>query len=138
VESKFTNSPFIEQVVALGHGRKFMSALIVPAYDYILLLLKEKGFEYDESLVKYAVISSINTCVEVGPEVAGHAMVQELVQKEVDSVNRQLEEYETVKKFVIVPRKFTEMTGELTATLKIKPRVVFENFAKEIEEMYKE
>lgn len=138
IEAKFSNSSIIEQIVVIGHGRKFMSALVVPAYDLVLYLLREKGVAVDETKIKYAEINGITTCIEVGPDVAGHPMVVEMVQQEVDRVNRELEDFESLKRITILPRKLTEMNGELTPTLKIKNRVVFANFAREIEEMYRE
>lgn len=138
VEAKFTNSAIVEQVVALGHGRKFISALIVPAYDYVLYLLKEKGVKIDESKLEYANINGMDTCVKVGDDVASNPLLWEMVEQEVEKANRELEDYETIKQFKILPRKLTEFTGELTPTLKIKTRIVVANFANEIEDMYKE
>jgi long-chain acyl-CoA synthetase len=137
IESKFTNSPVVEQVVVVGDSRKYISALIVPAYDYILYVFKDKGIAVDESQLAYDNINGIDTCISVGADVAEHPLLRELVDKEVERVNRQLDGFETVKRFYILPRKLTEATGELTPTLKIKNRVVFANFADEIEMLYR-
>ncbi|MGE5397353.1 MAG: AMP-dependent synthetase/ligase [Chitinophagales bacterium] len=136
IETRFTGSPVVEQVVTVGDGRKFVTALIVPAYDYIIYIMKERQIPVDESQLVYANLNGIDTCVQVGPDVASHPLTYDLVQKEVQKVNEQLADFETIKKFAILPRKFTEITGELTPTLKIKNRVVFANFQKEIEELY--
>ena len=61
---------------------------------------------------------------------------QELVQEIVDDVNRDRVRVEQVKKFVILPRDFTQEDGELTPTLKLRRRVVQEHFADEIERLY--
>lgn len=136
IEAKFTGSPLIEQIIAFGHGRKFMAALIVPAYDYVLYLLREKGMAFDESKIKYAVINGLNTCVEVGEDVSSSQMLHDMIQQEVEHANRELEEYETIKRFAILPRKLTEATGEMTPTLKIKAKVVINNFADIVERLY--
>jgi len=136
IESKFTGSMFVEQVVIIGNNRKYISALIVPAFDYLLYLLKEKGFEVDVSSLEYANINGMETCVKVGPEVISHPMVKELIEAEVERVNSLLEDYEKIKRYVILPRKFTEASGEMTPTLKIKNRVVVENLAAEVEALY--
>ncbi|HEY1368768.1 MAG TPA: long-chain fatty acid--CoA ligase [Gaiellaceae bacterium] len=60
----------------------------------------------------------------------------ELVQEAVDGVNRDLARAEQIKRFVVLPRDFTQEDGELTATLKLKRRVVNEHFAAEIEQLY--
>lgn len=136
IESKFTGSLFVEQMVIVGNNRKYIGALIVPAFDYLLYLLKEKGFEVDETGLEYANINGMETCVKVGPEVINHLMVKELIDAEVNRVNSLLEDYEQIKRYVILPRKFTEASGEMTPTLKIKNRVVLENFAEEVESIY--
>ncbi|HEY3541194.1 MAG TPA: long-chain fatty acid--CoA ligase [Gaiellaceae bacterium] len=61
---------------------------------------------------------------------------QELVQEIVDDVNRERVRVEQIKKFVILPRDFTQEDGELTPTLKLRRRVVQEHFAGEIEQLY--
>lgn len=58
------------------------------------------------------------------------------MQEIVDGVNKTLARVETVKRFAILPRSFTVEHGELTPTLKVKRKVVNENFAAEIEAMY--
>jgi long-chain acyl-CoA synthetase len=58
------------------------------------------------------------------------------VQGIVDDVNRDRVRVEQIKKFVILPRDFTQEDGELTPTLKLRRRVVQEHFADEIERLY--
>lgn len=136
IESKFTGSPVIEQVLVVGNNRKFIGALLVPAFDYIIYLLKANGVEIDESKLEYANINGMVTCVRVGEDVINQPMLKELIENEVRRINEQLEDYERIKRYAILPRKFTEATGELTPTLKIKNRVVLENFAAEVEGLY--
>jgi long-chain acyl-CoA synthetase len=61
---------------------------------------------------------------------------QELVQEIVDDVNRDRVRVEQIKRFVILPRDFSQEEGELTPTLKLRRRVVHEHFAGEIETLY--
>lgn len=60
------------------------------------------------------------------------------MQRVVNEVNGRLAQVATIKKFTILPRRLTIEDGELTPTLKIKRRIVNENFAREIEAMYAE
>lgn len=136
IESKFTGSPIIEQLLVVGSDRKYIGALLVPAFDYVLYLLREKGVQIDESKLEYAEINSMMTCVKVGEEVIQHPLLKEMVDAEVQRVNQQLEDYERIKRYAILPRKFTEATGEMTPTLKIKNSVVLKNFAEEVEGLY--
>lgn len=136
IESRFTGNPIIEQVVIAGDGRKYITALLAPAYDYILYLFSQKGIEVDQTKLEYANINGINTCIQVGADVARHPLLQELVKQEIDKVNAGLDDFETIKRFYILPRKLTEASGEMTPTLKIKNRVVFTNFNHELEDLY--
>jgi long-chain acyl-CoA synthetase len=61
---------------------------------------------------------------------------QALVQELVDDVNRDRVRVEQIKRFVILPRDFTQEEGELTPTLKVRRRMVHEHFADEIEALY--
>jgi long-chain acyl-CoA synthetase len=61
---------------------------------------------------------------------------QELVQKLVDDVNRDRTRVEQIKRFVILPRDFSQEEGEVTPTLKLRRKVIHEHFADEIERLY--
>ena len=62
--------------------------------------------------------------------------VREALQADVDALNAQLNKWETIKKFAVLPRDLSEEHGELTASLKVKRKVVSDNFAGLIEAMY--
>ncbi|HEX3238212.1 MAG TPA: long-chain fatty acid--CoA ligase [Gaiellaceae bacterium] len=61
---------------------------------------------------------------------------QQLVQELVDDVNRDRTRVEQIKRFVILPRDFSQDEGEVTPTLKLRRRVIHEHFAAEIEQLY--
>jgi long-chain acyl-CoA synthetase len=61
---------------------------------------------------------------------------RELVQEAVDQVNKDRVRVEQIKRFVILPRDFTQEDGEVTPTLKLRRKVVHEHFADEIEALY--
>jgi long-chain acyl-CoA synthetase len=61
---------------------------------------------------------------------------EELVQELVDGVNRDRTRVEQIKRFVILPRDFSQEEGEVTPTLKLRRRVIHEHFADEIERLY--
>ena len=62
--------------------------------------------------------------------------VRASLQASVDQLNSQLNRWETIKKFTVLDRDLSEEDGELTASLKVKRKVVEEHFADKIEEMY--
>jgi long-chain acyl-CoA synthetase len=59
-----------------------------------------------------------------------------LVQELVDEVNRDRTRVEQIKRFVILPRDFSQEDGEVTPTLKLRRAVIHEHFAAEIEQLY--
>jgi long-chain acyl-CoA synthetase len=61
---------------------------------------------------------------------------QELAQELVDEVNRDRTRVEQIKRFVILPRDFSQEEGEVTPTLKLRRNVIHEHFADEIEQLY--
>jgi long-chain acyl-CoA synthetase len=66
-----------------------------------------------------------------------HPVLIEHLQKEIDEkVNKLFARVEHVRNFRVLPRDFTIEDGELTPTLKIKRRIINENFSNQIEEMY--
>lgn len=63
--------------------------------------------------------------------------IVELIDSEVQEINKTLSHVETIKKFTIVPKKLYEEDGEVTPTMKVKRRHINENFADLIKAMYK-
>jgi long-chain acyl-CoA synthetase len=61
---------------------------------------------------------------------------QQLAQELVEAVNRDRTRVEQIKRFVILPRDFTQEEGEVTPTLKLRRKVIHEHFAHEIEKLY--
>jgi long-chain acyl-CoA synthetase len=120
IENKMKESVFIEQMIVVGNGRKFVSALIVPALPHVRKYLEEKGMKTpttNEELVRI-------------PEVV------DLVQKQVEKYNQLFGHVEQVKKFALLPHEWTIDTGELTPSIKIKRKVIEQKFAGEIDKMY--
>lgn len=136
VELKFAKNPLVEQLVIIGDNRKYISAFVVPMYDAIVRSFTEKGIAFDESKLVYATVNGMTTCIEVGDDLASHPTLYALMDEAVQAVNEELADFEAIKRFKILPRKFTEERGELTPTLKIKTRVVFANYPDELEELY--
>ncbi|SHF62486.1 long-chain acyl-CoA synthetase [Fodinibius roseus] len=119
IENLLIESGFIEQAMVVGYKRKFCSALIVPNYENVKKRLKGRGQSVSE-------------------EPAKDPQVRELLQEEVDKVNRNLSPWETVKKFVVLAEPFSMESGELTPTMKVKRSKVKEHYEEEIDSMYEE
>ncbi len=119
IEKEVENARHIEQVLLIGEKRNFISALIVPDF---------------ENLIMFAKANKLNT--EQPEELIKEQAVIDLIQKEVDGRQKHVSNYEKIRKFTLLPEAFTIESGLLTPTMKIKRKVVMEEFADLIEAMY--
>ncbi|HZH67771.1 MAG TPA: long-chain fatty acid--CoA ligase [Chitinophagales bacterium] len=119
IEGMYRESFFIEQIMVVGEGKKFVSALIVPAFPALHDWAKTKGIKFkdNEDLIQK-------------PEVIDY------YQGILDELNPGLSHVEQIKKFVLLPNEWTVETKELTPTLKIKRKVIAEKYSAEINEIY--
>lgn len=121
IESLLSGDKYIEQLTIIGSERKYVTALVVPAAIAFEELMKEMGLEKIKK--EYQVKEK---------------SVIAFYQQRINELQKDLSPYEQVKKIVLLPAEFTIQTGELTPSLKIKRRVVAEQFKVEIENMYTE
>ncbi|HEY9162930.1 MAG TPA: long-chain fatty acid--CoA ligase [Desulfomonilia bacterium] len=119
IEVSLIARPYIDQVCLVGDNRKFISALIIPDYRALEKFARGKNIPYN----------SIQELVNL-PE------IESLIQKEIDFVNARLARFEQIRTFRILANPFDISTGELTPTMKVKRRVVYEKFKSDIEKMY--
>jgi long-chain acyl-CoA synthetase len=118
LELALTDLPLIGQAVVIGDRRKFLSAL---------LTLDETG------AAAFAASNGISVS-----ELPTHGDCIAEIQKGVDSVNSQFAQVEHIRKFTLLPSQFSMEAGELTPTMKIKRRIVNENYIAQIDAMYGE
>lgn len=119
IEDTIRGHRLVGQAVLIGEARKFVSALIAVDEAELEAWAKENGHA-DKS----------------PEEVVQDPALQAEIQFAVDEANAQVSQAEGVKKFTVLPHDFTEESGELTATLKVKRHVVNEHYAEQIEAMY--
>ena len=123
IENKLKTSRFIEQAMVIGESQKFPAAFIVPNFEFVKDWLKRKG--YDENQIgEHQEISKIPAVIE-------------RIQKEIDLINKDLGNWEQIKKFVLFSNEFTIASNELTPTLKLKRKVILEKNHKAFEEIYR-
>ncbi len=121
IENKLKESTFIEQIMVVGEFKKFVSALIVPAFPY----LKE-----------WCEKSSI-PCGSNQEMVSQQAVIDQF-QEIVDTFNPNFGHVEQIKKFALVPDEWNVDTGELTPTMKVKRKKVLEKYQHLVEQIYQD
>lgn len=119
IENRMKESMFIEQMMVVGAGKKFASALIVPSFTNLKLWCKDNKVEYLS-----------NT------DIVNNEQVIKLFQSTIDSYNPEFNHVEQIKKFVLLPEEWSIDNGELTPTGKMKRRVILEKYKTEIDTMY--
>jgi long-chain acyl-CoA synthetase len=102
-----TRSPLISQVVVYGDKRPYCVALVTLAED------AQKRFAD-----------------------GGAAEIKAALQKAIDGLNATLASYESIKRFAILPADFTEASGEVTPSMKVKRKVVIERYKSAIDGLY--
>ena len=119
IEAVLKRSPLISEAVILGDRRKYAAALIVPEFAALERRLKDLGRP-----------SGAREQLITRPDVI--ALYQEIV----DALNRELSQFERIKRIALLPSEFTVESGELTPTLKVKRKVVEQKWRDKIEELY--
>ncbi|MBA2405332.1 MAG: long-chain fatty acid--CoA ligase [Bdellovibrionales bacterium] len=119
LENMAKSQPHISQMVVIGDQRKFLTALIGIEKERFLDILDELGLPSDCSL----------------EDLADNDKVKEIIEKEIEVLNQDLAQFETIKKFRILPEEFT-VDNFLTPSLKIKRKVVSAHYSVIIEAMY--
>jgi long-chain acyl-CoA synthetase len=119
IEGLLGNSPFVDQVAIIGNERKFVSALIVPAFDSLNDWAKNNGISISDRA-----------------ELLKNEQILKLYSDTIAQLQKDLSSFEQVKKFTLLSKEFSINGGELTDTLKVKRNVVNEKYSVEIAMMY--
>ena len=119
IENSLLASGFIGQTVVIGDNRKFLSALIVPAFESLEHWANEQNISFDSR-----------------KELVEKEEVIKLFEKEIQENMKDYARVEQIRKFRLMDKEWSQDTDELTPTMKLKRKVVNEKYANMIEEMY--
>jgi long-chain acyl-CoA synthetase len=119
IENALKDSPYIREAILLGDGRHFLAALIQIDLDTTGKWAQRQG-------IAYTTYRSL----------AENQRVRELVAGELKRVNERFARVENVRKFVILAKELDHDDGELTATMKVRRRMIEQKFRTEITEIY--
>ena len=116
IETLLKRSPLLSEVVLLGDNSGTVSALVVPNYDLLKAWAKDKGDDAKKP-----------------EELAADPAARKYVKSEIDKLSKELADFEKIKRIALLPHAFTQDSGELTPTLKVKRKVVAEKYGRLLE-----
>ncbi|RPI91416.1 MAG: hypothetical protein EHM32_10645 [Spirochaetales bacterium] len=119
IENLFKSDPLFTQCIVIGEKRKYLTALINIDRQIAAKLAEEKAVAFKDP-----------------EELLDKPEFLKILDEHIAERNSRLAKYETIKKYRIIRQDFSKETGELTATLKVKRKVVQEKYGPEIESMY--
>ncbi len=119
IESRLGEDKYIEQVAVIGDRQKYVTAIIIPAFEALKEYAEKKKIQF----------KTIDDLVR-------NSEIVRMIGERIERLQQGLATFEQIKKFVLLPKEFTIESGELTNTLKIRRPVINHNYAKEIAEMY--
>jgi long-chain acyl-CoA synthetase len=113
----------IDQAVIYGEGRSFLTALVVPHWNNVRAALRAAGASVDR---------------EPEEGLARHPAVLDLLRHRIDAALVDVSSWEQVKKLLVLPRPFSVEADELTVSLKLRRKVVFEKYRVALDGLYRE
>lgn len=119
IESRLGGDRYIEQVAVVGESRKYVTAIIIPAFGALKEYAKKKKIAFKNL-----------------DDLIHNAEIKKMIGERIDKLQKGLPSFEQIKKFTLLPKAFTIESGELTNTLKIRRPIINQHYAKEIEAMY--
>jgi long-chain acyl-CoA synthetase len=119
IENLFLASKYIDQFVLIGDRRMFISALIVPDFEALKEYADAHRIAYTDPM-----------------ELTGKKQIYDLLEKDLAQFQKQLANYERVRKFTILEKPFSIESGEMTPSLKLKRKVIEERYKDLIDDMY--
>ena len=122
IEEKMKESRYIEQMMVVGgDDKKYISALIVPSFLNLNDWAKENGI-----------------AAHANEQIVSNEKIKALINAEIEKYNKDFGNWEQVKKFHLLSNEWTVEAGELTPTMKLKRKVIYERYAKYVGDLYKD
>jgi long-chain acyl-CoA synthetase len=119
IESVIGQDYYIEQVAAVGDGKHYLSALVVPQFEALEEWAREKGYSFE----------SVRAMVK-------DARIVQFISERIDQQQAVLAHHERVKRFTLLTERFSQKGGEITPTLKNIRAAIAQKYAHAISDMY--
>ena len=119
IENALRFSPYIKEAIIVADRRRFVSALIQVDFDNVSIWAEEQGLTF----TNYKSLASLDA-------------VRDLVQGEVDAINARMPQVQRVRKFHLLSKELDHDDGEVTATMKVRRKSIYEKYGDLIEGLY--
>ena len=121
LENELKMDKYISQAFVYGDRKPYLTALLIPNFERLIDYANENHINYYDM-----------------DDLVMHEPIEEFMAQRVTEINSRLAQFETIKKFVLLPRDFSIEGGELTPTLKLKRKQIYEKYKDRIERLYSE
>lgn len=119
LESRLGEDKYIEQVAVIGDQRKYVTAIIIPAFEALKEYARKKKIAF----------RSIDELIQ-------NSEIKRMIAERIERLQKGFASFEKIKKFTLLPKEFSIESGELTNTLKLRRPIINNRYAHEIEAMY--
>lgn len=119
IENELRLDKYISQAIVFGDRKPYLVALLTPNVERLLSFARDKGISYVDL-----------------EDLVNNRRIKELYHERIEALNTNFPSYKTVKYFAVIPREFTIDNGELTPTLKMKRKVIYERYCDIVDELY--
>jgi long-chain acyl-CoA synthetase len=119
IENRLKTSPYIANAMVVGDGRKFASALLVPNFAAAQAKAESESLE-----------------LGTHDEAVANPWLRKLMNDEMERLTANFAQFERPKRFALITEDFTVANGLLTYTMKLKRRVIEQQYKKVIEYLY--
>jgi len=121
LEGRLMDDKYIETAIIIGDQRKYVTALIIPAYDELKRYATEHGIQFEDNA-----------------DLCRNLSIKQLYESRIKTMEDEFARFEQIKRFTLLPEPFTIDNGELTNTLKMKRLFIAEKYKDVIDKMYGE
>ncbi len=119
LENELRMDKYISQAFVYGDRKPYLIALLTPNLERLIKMAQKAGLEYLDL-----------------EDLVANRKIHRLYEERIEALNAKLPSYQTIKKFLLLPRDFSVDGGELTPTLKLKRKVIYAKYQDRIERLY--
>ncbi len=119
IENKLKESRFIENIMVLGAGEKFVSALVIPSFANLKTWCSQQNIDWSDN-----------------EKMINNPLVKELYQKEIARFDKYFNHHEQVKKFELLANEWNTENGELTPKLSLRRKIIMEKNKEKVKHIY--